>query len=226
MKSLIEFSLKYRRLILLLFTFLGLGGTITYLSIPREADPDVQIPMVLVSISYRGISPEDSERLLLKPAEQHLQNLEGIKEIQSTAAEGLAYMQITFHTGVDINKAITQVRDRMSLVKKELPSDIDEPLIEEMNVGLFPVLIIQLSGSVPERFLYKISSELQDKLESIDKVLKAKIIGGRDEVLEIHLDPFKMQSYGIQIDHVRGLFRTNNLMVPSGQLALGDGEFP
>lgn len=226
MKALIEFSLKYRRLILLLFAFLVGAGVVTYFSIPREADPDVQIPIVLVSISYRGISPEDSERLLLKPTEQHLQSLEGIKEIQSMAAEGLAYIQILFRAGIDINKAIAQVRDKMGLVKKELPSDIDEPLIEEMNVSLFPVLVVQISGSVPERFLYKLSSELQDKLKGIDKVLRVEIIGGREEVLEVQLNPFKMQAYDIHIDDLRNTFRANNLMIPSGQLVLGDGEFP
>jgi multidrug efflux pump len=226
MKSLIEFSLKYRRLILLLFTFLIGAGIVTYLTIPREADPDVQIPIVLVSISYRGISPEDSERLLLKPAEQHLQSLEGIKEIQSIASEGVASIQIHFQAGTDINKAITQVRDRMSLVKKDLPTDADEPQVEELNVSLFPVLIVQLSGTVPERFLYKLSEELKDKLERIEKVLKAKVIGGQEEVLEVHVDPFKMQAYDLQMDQVVVLFKTNNMMVPSGQLALGDGEFP
>jgi multidrug efflux pump len=226
MKSLIEFSLRYRRLVILLFSFLLGAGIYTYFAIPREADPDVQIPIVSVSISYRGVSPEDSERLLLKPAEQHLQSLEGIKEIQSTASEGRAMILIHFHAGVDINKAITHVRDRMSLIKKELPPDVDEPLVEEINVSLFPILIVQLSGSVPERFLYKVSEELQDKLEGIDKVLKAKIIGGREEVLEVQLDPFKMQSYDIQMDNVISLFKLNNLMVPSGQLALGDAEFP
>ncbi|MFN7662165.1 MAG: efflux RND transporter permease subunit [Alphaproteobacteria bacterium] len=226
MKALIRLSLQYRRLVLLLFGFLILAGTITYFSIPREADPDVQIPMVFVSIGYRGISPEDSERLLLKPAEQHLQSLEGIKEIKSVASEGVAHIQISFQAGVDINKAITKVRDRMGLVKKELPSDVDEPLIEEMNVSLFPVLVVQLSGNVPARFLYKVSDELQDKLESIDKVLKAQVIGGKEEVLEVHLDPFKMENYGLSIDYIRRLFQANNLMVPSGQMVLGDAEFP
>lgn len=226
MNSLIEFSLKYRRLVLLLFAFLVGAGILTYVTIPREADPDVQIPIVFVSIGYRGISPEDSERLLLKPAEQHLNGLEGVKEIKSTAFEGMAAIQIHFQAGTDINRAITQVRDRMSLVKKDLPTDTDEPLVEEFNVSLFPVLIVQLSGSVPERFLYKISEELKDKIEKVDKVLKAKIVGGREEVLEIQIDPFKMQAYDIQINQVVSLFKSNNIMVPSGQLTLGEGEFP
>ncbi|OFW69442.1 MAG: hypothetical protein A2065_00830, partial [Alphaproteobacteria bacterium GWB1_45_5] len=202
------------------------AGIVTYLTIPRESDPDVQIPIVFVSITYRGVSPEDSERLLLKPTEQHLQSLDGIKEIQSTASEGMANIQISFQAGTDINKAITQVRDRISLVKKELPIDADEPLVTEINVSLFPILIVQLSGSVPERFLYKVSEDLQDKLERIDKVLTAKVIGGREEILEIQLDPFKMQAYDIQIEDVMALFRANNAMVLSGQLVLGDGEFP
>jgi multidrug efflux pump len=226
MKSLIKFCLEYRRTVLLLFSFLIGAGILTYLTIPRESDPDVQIPLVLVSIGYRGASPEDGERLVIRPAEQHLQSIEGIKEIRAKAYEGSSTIEIEFHADTDITKAISSVRDKMSLVKKEIPIDADEPIVREINVSLFPILIAQLSGSVPERFLYKLSEKIQDRLESIDKVLEAKIIGGREEVLEIQIDPLKMQAYDIQFEDTIKLFNTNNLMSPYGRILIGDALFP
>ena len=102
MKAVIQASLLRKRAVLMLLIFLLVAGLSAYINIPKESDPDVNIPVIYVSINHEGISPEDGERLLLRPLEQELRSLEGVKEIKSTASSGHASVVLEFYINVDI----------------------------------------------------------------------------------------------------------------------------
>ncbi|MEI8320773.1 MAG: efflux RND transporter permease subunit [Alphaproteobacteria bacterium] len=225
MLSLIEIALKHSRTVLLLFGFLVLAGFVSYLTIPKESSPDVPIPIVYVVITHAGISPEDGERLLLKPTEQELQSIGGVKEIKSTAYEGYAVVYVEFHTGVDLAKSLTEVRDKINFAKAKYPVGTDDPLVKEVNVSLFPVLNVELSGDVPERFLYEAGKKIQDDIKGISNVLDAKLVGDRAEAIEVLISPLKLQSYGISAQEIMESFARNNLMVPSSVMNVGAGSF-
>lgn len=225
MQRLIEWALKNNRAILLLFTFFILAGTITYVHIPKESTPDVAVPMVIVTVSLPGVSPQDGERLLVFPLEQQLQSIQGLKKIRSTTFDGGASVMVEFRTGVNIHKAIQDVREKVDKAKAEFPNDAKEPKIKEINLSLFPVLIVQLSGNTPERTLNQLGKILQDKIESIGSVLKADLRGDRDEVIEIILNPEKLETYGISSIEAINLFQQNHIMIPSGVLDNASGSF-
>ena len=107
--KIVETAIANARLTISVLLFLMLAGAMAYVSIPKEAEPDIQIPILYVSMHYDGISPEDSERLLLRPMETSLKSITGIKKMTSTAFQGGGNVLIEFQAGADLKKALTTV---------------------------------------------------------------------------------------------------------------------
>ena len=220
MERIIAFCLAHIRTIFLLLGFTFIAGYYAYISIPKESYPDITIPVVMVHLEQTGISPQDSERLLLRPLEVQLQTLEGLKEMRSTAYEGGGMIVLEFQAGLNIDKLIQEVRREVDIAKAELPADAEEPRVEEINLSLFPILVIHLTGDVPERTLYKIADDLKEKIEGLSYILKSPIFGKREEVVEAIVDPLKLETYSLTLPQVRELFSTNHLIIPSGKVNL------
>ncbi|MDR1910564.1 MAG: efflux RND transporter permease subunit [Holosporales bacterium] len=227
MRRIIDFFLDHARMVLFLFLFLLLAGSISYVSISKESFPDVKIPVMTVNIPCRGISPEDAERLLIRPVEQKIRSIEGVKEMTSTAYEGGAMVVVEFLAGYDIDEAKENVKNEVDTAKPDLPSDANDPVVTEINLSLLPVLVIKLSGAVPQRFLYRAARELKDHIEShVSGVLKAGIVGDRDEVIDIEIDAAKIINYGVPVQLLPFLFQQNNSLISAGTITTDVGCFP
>ncbi|AEY02188.1 acriflavin resistance protein [Oceanimonas sp. GK1] len=224
MRALIEAAVYRSRATLLAFVFLLLGGMGAYQAIPKEANPDVTIPMMYVSMSLEGISPEDGERLLVRPMEQELRTLEGVKKMTSTASEGHAAVMLEFDAGFDPRRALQEVREKVDSARSELPQEADEPVVHEINVALFPVLSVALSGPLAESELVMIARRLKDEIEGIAEVLEVDIGGDREDVLEILVDPQVLEGYGIDYTQLFNLVSRNNRLVAAGSLDTGAGR--
>ena len=224
MRTLIFAAIHRSRTTLLTLLFLLLGGTVAFQVIPKEANPDITIPMVYVSLSLQGISPEDGERLLVRPMEQELRSLEGIKLMRSTASEGHASVLLEFDAGFDPDKAMQDVREKVDTARSELPAEADEPRVNEINVALFPVMSVGLSGPLSEMELVRVARRLQEEIEAIAQVLEVNIGGDREDVLEIIVDPQILESYGIDFDELGALVSRNNQLVAAGSLDTGAGR--
>lgn len=220
----IDAAFDRSRVVLLVFFMILVAGAVAYINIPKEAEPDIPIPIFYVSMSHEGISPKDAERLLVRPMEKELQSLEGLKEMRATAGEGHASVTLEFSAGFDADEALLDIREKVDLAKSELPPDADEPRVIELNVALFPVLSIALSGSIPERQLIKIAQNLQDKIEALSGVLEAQISGDREEMLEVVIEPTFMESYDITFQDVYSLVQNNNQLIAAGALDTGAGR--
>ena len=225
MKNPIDFAISHARLTLAFLAFLLLAGFIAYTTIPKEAEPDVKVPIVYVQLSQRGISPEDAERLLLRPMETQLKSVANVKEMRSTAFEGGGFVLLEFEAGFDSNKAVQDVRAKVDDAKRDLPKDADQPSVREVNLSLFPVLVVALTGDVPERTLLRIARGAKNAIESIPGVLSADLKGARDEVVEIIAEPMLMKSYGISLDGLIGGVAQSNSLVAAGALEGGTGRF-
>ncbi|HEY9121059.1 MAG TPA: efflux RND transporter permease subunit, partial [Marinobacter sp.] len=224
MRTLIFAALDRSRTTLLTLVFLVLGGIAAFQAIPKEANPDVTIPMIYVSMTLEGISPEDAERLLIRPMEQELRSLEGIKEMRGTASEGHASVMLEFDAGFDPDVALQDVREKVDTARSELPQEADEPRVNEINVALFPVMSVGLSGPLSERELVTIARRLQDAIEGIPEVLEVDIGGDREDLLEVVVDPQVLESYGIDFDRLASLVTRNNQLVAAGSLDTGAGR--
>ena len=190
-------ALSRSRATLLALILILIAGTVAYIDIPKEADPDIDIPLIYILLQHDGISPEDSERLLLQTLESSLRGIEGVKEMRSSAYESGASLVLEFDAGFDAKKAITDVREKVDLAKTRLPTETKEPKIKEINFSLFPVLVVTLSGNLPERTLLALASKLSDEIGAISSVLEAKLTGNRKELIEIIIDPALLESYGL-----------------------------
>ncbi|HKK57038.1 efflux RND transporter permease subunit [Marinobacter sp.] len=224
MRTVIFAALNRSRTTFLTLLFLVVGGMAAFQVIPKEANPDVTIPMIYVSMTLNGISPEDAERLLIRPMEQELRSLEGVKEMRSTASEGHASVMLEFDAGFDPDKALQDVREKVDTARSKLPGEADEPRVNEINVSLFPVLSIGLSGPLSERELVTIGRRLQDAIEGIPEVLEVVIGGDREDLLEVVVNPQVLESYGIDYDTLGRLVARNNQLVAAGSLDTGAGR--
>ncbi|MGF1474700.1 MAG: efflux RND transporter permease subunit [Geminicoccaceae bacterium] len=225
MNRLIDASFQRSRTVFVALLLILVAGATVYRTIPKEADPDIQIPTVYVSMHHEGISPEDAERLLVRPMETELRGIEGVKEIRSVASEGHASVTLEFDAEIDIDEAVADVRESVDIAKAELPDDTDEPTVNEVNLALFPVVVVTLSGPVPERTLLAIADGLKDRIESLTNVLEVDIAGDREELLEVVIDPIKVEAYDLKAEDIFNIVQRNNRLVAAGALDTGQGRF-
>lgn len=221
----IDAALYRKRTTFLIFLLLILAGLYAFITIPKESDPDINIPIIYVSLHHEGISPSDAERILLRPIEQELNTIEGVKEMRSTAYQSGANVILEFNAGFDVQKALYDVREAVDKAKSELPEETDEPTINEVNFSLFPVLIVTLSGDLPERALLRLARDLQDRIEGLPMVLEAPIAGRREEQVEIVVDPSLIESYGLVGTDIINFFSRSNRLVAAGNIDTGQGRF-
>jgi multidrug efflux pump len=225
MFKLIDYAIGHSRLTLALLLFLLIAGFVSYRTIPKEAEPDVRIPIIYTQLTQRGISPEDAERLLLRPVETQLKSVANVKEMRATAYEGGGYVLLEFEAGFDSKAALADVRAKVDQAKRDLPRDADEPEVHEVNLSLYPVLVVALSGEVPERTLLRIARNAKNVIEQVPGVLSAELRGARDEVVEINAEPMLMKSYGVALDQLIAVAGASNSLVAAGALEGETGRF-
>lgn len=226
MTRLIDAAFVNARVVMTALVVLVIFGFAAFKTIPREADPDIPVPFVLVTLPLPGVSPEDGERLLVRPTEIELRSLEGLKQMDSLAYDGAAQIFLEFAPTVDVDQAVLDVREAVDRAKAEYPADAEEPVIREFNIQTeFPILSVILHGPAPERALYQAARQLEDALQSAPGVLNAQLVGAREELLEVIVDPETLESYGLTALEVVNAVTANNQLVTAGALDLKDGRF-
>lgn len=226
MTGLIDAAFSRVRVVMTALAVMIIFGFISFRTIPREAEPDIPAPFVSVTVPLPGVSPEDGERLLVRPTELELQTLEGLKQMDSLAYDGAAQVILEFETTVDVDQAVLDVREAVDRAKAEYPANAEEPIVNEFNLqNQFPILTVILYGDAPERALYQTAKKLQDSLESVSGVLEAELIGARDELLEVIVDPEVLESYGLTEFEVISAVTANNQLVTAGSIDLEESKF-
>ncbi|MEM8816582.1 MAG: efflux RND transporter permease subunit [Pseudomonadota bacterium] len=223
----IEAAMSRSRTVLLSLATILIAGLAAYLTIPKEAEPDIEIPNIYISVTHDGISPEDSERLLVRPLEQELRSIEGVKEMVANAYEGGANVSLEFFAGVDTDKALQDVRAKVDKAKAELPGETEEPTVNEVKMSRFdPMLVLNLAGDVSERALTTIARNLEEEIEGLTGVLEVNLVGVREELMEVVVDPLAMESYGLDQGQIIEFISRNNRLVAAGALQSAQGRFP
>ncbi len=211
-------AIKYRTTILVLTAVLTLGGIYSYVTIPKESNPSIEIPNIVVTTIYPGAAPNDVETLITQEIESEIQGINGIKEIRSTSTEGVSSVVVEFEPDISIDEAFSKVRDKVDVAKADLPSDVEEPMVNEIDLSEFPILTINLSAAYPLTRLKRVAEDLEDELEAISSVLAVDIIGGLDREVQINVDLARLQGYNLTfIDLVNTIF-DENTNVPGGSI--------
>ncbi len=225
MTKIIDWAVGNTRVVLGLLAVVIIAGVSAFIAIPKEAQPDIPIPVIMVEVPYPGISPEDSERLLVKPMETYLRSIQGLKDITARAYEGFAVIIMEFDVSFNKEKALEDVRAQVETARAELPADSKQPIVQEFNTSLQPVITVALSGDAPERTLLQIARTMRDNLKQIPSVLDVDIGGDRQEQLEINIDPSKLESYGITQTEMFQAITQNNQLIAAGSIDTGHGSF-
>jgi len=220
----IQAAFSRTRAVMMILMFVIMAGAVSYLGIAKEAEPDIPIPLIYVSMTHEGISPEDAERLLLRPMEKALKSIAGLKELRSTAGEGYAAVTLEFDAGFNSDQALRKVREKVDETKSKLPADTDEPTVNEVNTSLFPILNVVLSGDVPERTLVRLARQMRDRFEALPGVLEVDIGGDRTDLMEIIVRPDVLETYNISFEQLLSFVQRNNKLVAAGALDTGKGR--
>ncbi|WP_323764617.1 efflux RND transporter permease subunit [Marinovum sp.] len=224
MNSLIDAAFSRGRVVLMALVMILGVGAFAYVAIPKEANPEVPLPLVYVSTGLEGISPADAERLLVEPMEAEFAALTGLDRMESHASEGFASVQLEFTPGGDIDEALDKVREAADRVGGNLPEDARDLTITEINTALFPIITAIISGPVPERTLNALADDAQEAIEGLPGVLEVDIGGSRDEFLEVLIDPTVFQTYNLSFDELIGQLQRNNRLIAAGAIETGGGR--
>ncbi len=216
-----EKAIDNRVAVYLFMLMIIIVGGKEYFSLPREAAPDITIPLVIVSTPYVGVSAMDIEGLVTKPLEQSFRSLKDVKEIRSSSKEGLSTVQVEFNTGIDIDDAVRRVRDKVNSTLPELPQDILDPVVSEINFSEFPIMFINVGGDVGNARLRKIAEDLQDKIETVPGVLRVDLNGGLKPEVQINCDVNRLNAFNIGFSDIIDKIKSENLTIPGGVIDNG-----
>lgn len=220
-----DLAIRRSTAVFVLVAVILVSGTSSYISLPREASPDISIPVIIVSTPYFGVSPSDMETLVTQPIEKELKNIANVKEILSASSEGFSSITIEFEPDTDIDNAMQRVRDKVDQAKPDLPEDAEEPVITEINFSNFPVMIINISGDYSLQTLKDVGKNLEDRIESIPGVLDVTLAGGLEREVKVNLDPEKLRYYNLEVKDVIDTIKDENLTIPGGSIDIGSYKY-
>ncbi len=223
--TVIKGIMSRRKMVAGIMLVLAVFGLNAYLNLPRESSPNIPVPFITVHVPLPGVSPEDSERLIVRPLETQLKAIDGLKEMQGFAMQGAGMIFLEFEIDFEPDSVLNDVRAKVDIARARFPAEALEPVIEEYNVNQDPVLTVVLAGDAPERTLYRTAKTLQQKLEGVEGVFEVKLYGGREEVMEVIIDPVKLEDYNVSTSQLFQVIRNNNALVPAGNLITDGGKF-
>jgi multidrug efflux pump subunit AcrB len=200
-------------------------GMKIYAGLPREAAPDIEIPVIMVTTPYIGVAPKDIETLITTPIENELASLRDLKKMSSTSAEGASLITLEFEPEVVIEDALQRVRDRVNRARSKLPSEAEDSDIREISFSDFPILILTIGGPLDAQRLKNAGEDLADEIRRIPGVLDAEVTGGREREIRIEIDPFRLQHFGLGLGDVISAIGAENVNIPGGDVATGDARF-
>ena len=225
MTGLVDWAAARARMVLAFIVLSVLAGTLAYVGLPKEGEPDIEVPALFISVPFPGISAEDSEKLLVKVMETELSDLDGLKKMTGTAAENYGGVALEFEFGWDKTKTLADVRDAMDTAEADFPEGAEKYTLNEVNFSEFPIIIVNLSGPVPERTMSRLANDLQDTLEGLEPVLEAGIAGNREEMLEVIIDPLRLEAYNVTALDLINVVQNNNQLIAAGEVDTAQGTF-
>jgi multidrug efflux pump len=225
MMNFLERILRMPRVVLTVMALLLLAGFSAYVSLPKESFPAIDIPYFYVSTSQTGVSPRDAERLLAKPIEDRVKDIDGLKNYTSTSSTGHASVFLEFDVNADADKALADIRAKLDGVAGDLPDDATVPSVTEISFTDMPSISVALYGDVPERTLVQQAKDLKEELEAIPTVQSVSISGSRDEMLAVTIDMSRLEAYNLTANELFDALAKNNMVVPGGTLNTGQGSF-
>lgn len=221
----IEYAVKYKITIYVLMALFLVAGIMSYRSVPLEEWPEVEIPVIIVSTVYPGVTPEDMERLVTNVIERELRDLKNVKEMTSTSAESVSVVAVEFETNVELDVAYQKIRERVDNAKPDLPDDAEEPVLIEISTSDLPIMIINVMADYDPVLLKAVADDLKDKIEAVPGVLEVQDVGGIEREIQVFLDPHKLEYYKVGVAEIINRIAQEHMNVPAGDIDFGAAKY-
>lgn len=218
-------AVKNKVTVYILIAIIILTGASSYVAMPREAAPSIVIPYVFVSTFYFGVPPADMENLVSQKIETEVKGIKDIKKITSVSKESFSMVSIEFNPDVKIDDALQKVRDKVSVAKSKMPSDIEEPVVNEINFSEQPILYVDLTGNIGLPKLKDIGDKLADKMEAIPGVLNVTVSGGLEREVKINVNADKLKYFGLSFTDISNAVSFENRSIPGGNVDIGKSNY-
>lgn len=218
------FFINNWRVTLLTIALFVVGGFVSLFGLPLESDPEVKIPIAVVTTTYPGASPADMEKLITDRVEEKLKNLDDLDNLTSSSSEGVSSITVEFDARADLTESIRDLRDEVDNVKADLPSDAEDPIVTEISVSDFPIITASVLSELPPGEMKQYSEDLQDVLEGIPGVSEVIMSGLQGEEVQVLVDIQKLEGYGLSLSDVVNVIAQNHTDFPIGSL-LTDGFY-
>ncbi len=211
-------AIAYRTSMIVLTLLLFAGGFYAYVSLPKESNPSITIPQIIVTTIYPGASPTDVASLVTLPIEQEIQGISGLDEVRSTSSEGVSSVVAEFTGDVDLTEAKQLVRDAIDLAQSELPADAEDPIVTEIDLSEFPIMTVNLAADYPLSRLKEVAEDLQDEIEALAGVLEVDLVGGLEREVQVNADRVALDAYDLTLDDLITAIRTEDANIPGGTI--------
>jgi multidrug efflux pump subunit AcrB len=218
-------ALKNRNTVFLLAFIILLFGGISYKNLPKELFPDIVIPTILVQTTYPGNAPIDIENLITRPLEKEIDGINGIKKLSSTSAQDASMVFVEFNTDVNIDDALTDVKDAVDKAMSELPNDLlFDPVVMDIDLSEFPIININLSGNFSLEELREYAEYLEDEIEGISEISKVELEGLNDREIRIDVDLHKLEALELSFYDIEMAVTAENVSISGGEIKLGSAR--
>ena len=209
----------------MLVSVLVVVGIASYSGLGVDLFPNIDLPIVTVTTTLKGSSPEEIETTITKPIEEAVNTVSGIDELRSTSREGVSQVVIRFLLERNGEEAAQDIRDRVGTIIKNLPEGTDPPVIVKFDIDAAPVMTVAVSGNRDLREITKVADDqIKQNLESVSGVGAVSIVGGRKRAVNVYLNPSRMEGFGLTVPQVKAALAAQNLEIPGGRVDTGTRE--
>ncbi len=202
-----------------------LFGIISYVTLPREASPDITIPVVIVSTPYIGVSPEDIESLVTVPMERKLKDLRDVDKMTSTSMEGASVVVLEFNPDAEIEDALQKVREKVDAAERDIPEDAEDTVVSEISFSDIPIFMVSMTGPIDEEDLKQLGEDLADEIEAVPGVLDVTISGGLRRELKVYANPDRMALYDVSFNDIMFGLQAENVNIPGGTVDAASSNY-
>lgn len=219
-------TLAHPVLALIVFTLFGFVGIFTVKNVAIGLFPDVDSPYVMISTTYTNAGPESVEKTITKVLESSLVSVSGLKKMTSSSSEGSSSISLEFNYGTDIQQAVSDVRDKLDRVSRNLPDNAGSPTIFKMDSNAMPILRIAVKGNRSASDLKQIAEDnIVDILEQADGVAQASVSGGRKKIVRVELEQNRLAAYNLTVSSVSSALSKQNLELGGGKMNEGRKDY-
>ncbi|MFM7854496.1 MAG: efflux RND transporter permease subunit, partial [Flammeovirgaceae bacterium] len=220
--GLTSFSMKNGTMVMFLTALIAVVGVATYVSLPKDSYPEIKQSIVYIGTPYPGNSPVDMENLVTRPIEKELNTISEVDNIKSTSVQDNSTIIVEFDPKVQIEDALTKVKDAVDRSKPKLPQDLPtDPNVFEINFSEFPIMNINLAGNYTLEELKKYGEYLEDEIEKISEISKVDIRGIDDKEVKIKVNPYELEARKLNFGDIEQAVKAENVTLSGGNVLDG-----